>query len=151
MEFELRELGQTTGKKVIKILLANVVIWATTYLGYKYLPDILNLDLQSSGKLIAIIAMGPAIALVSTIQIGVRQQRIFAAGAAGIKFGDPATGIQSYSWAGIACFNLSPDTKVLKFAADSMDIAETIPLKKFGINELQFNRLVELSTTFLRK
>ncbi|WP_019677377.1 hypothetical protein [Arsukibacterium perlucidum] len=151
MEFELRELGQTTGKKVIKILLANVVIWATTYLGYKYLPDILNLDLQSSGKLIAIIAMGPAIALVSTIQIGVRQQRLFAAGAAGIKFGDPASGIQSYSWADIACFNLSPDTKVLKFAADSMDIAETIPLKKFGINEQQFNRLFELSTTFLRK
>lgn len=151
MEFELRELGQTASSKVVKIVLANIVILGATFLGYKYLPDILNLNLQGSGKLLAVVVMGPAIALVSTIQIGLRQQRVFTAGAEGIKFGDPVSGIQSYFWEDISCFNLSHDMKILQLASKSMDIAETIPLKKFGITELQYHRLFELSSACFGK
>ncbi|MDP5191727.1 hypothetical protein [Rheinheimera baltica] len=151
MEFELRELGLTTSNKVVKIVLVNIFILAATYIGYKYLPAVLNLNLQSSGKLIAIIASGPAIALFATIQIGLRQQRIFAVGADGIKFGDPISGIQSYSWDDITRFNLSHDTKILQLASDSLNIEETIPLRKFGITALQYNRVLDLSSACLKK
>ncbi|WP_445425747.1 hypothetical protein [Alishewanella sp. HL-SH06] len=137
--------------KLAKIAIANIVILVATFIGYRYLPDILNLELHGSGKLIAVIAMVPAIALVSTIQIGLRQQRIFATGANGIRFGDSVSGVQSYSWEDISSFNLSPDTKVLHFASGCMGITETIPLKKFGINELQYSRLHELSSALIRK
>jgi len=151
MEFELRELGLTTSNKVVKIVLVNIFILATTYVGYKYLPAVLHLNLQGSGKLIAIIASGPAIALFATIHIGLRQQRIFAVGVAGIKFGDPISGIQSYSWNDITRFNLSHDTKILRLVSDSLDIEETIPLRKFGITALQYNRVLDLSSACLKK
>lgn len=144
MEFELREQSQNAGIKAIKIILLNIALWTATFIGYHYIPEWLNSDSRSMGKLVAIVVMGPAIALVVSIQIGIRQQRIFTASEKGIKFGDPVSGFSHYLWEEIESFDLSPDTQLLKLSLKNTDKTDSIPLRNYGINQQQFDRLLQL-------
>lgn len=145
MEFELRELSQSAGIKALKIILLNIALWTATFIGYHYISDVLSSGNSNAGKLVAMIVMGPAVALVLSIQVGIRPQRIFVASEQGIQFGDPVSGMKRYSWKDIRCFELSPDSKLLKLSLKNTDQAEIIPLKRYGINQQQYDRLIQLA------
>lgn len=145
MEFELRERSQSAGIKALKIILLNIALWTATFIGYHYISDVLSTGNSNAGKLVAVIVMGPAIALVLSIQVGIRPQRIFVVSEQGIQLGDPVSGMKHYYWKEISCFELSPDSKLLKLSLKNTDQTEIIPLKRYGINQQQYDRLLQLA------
>lgn len=145
MEFELRERSQSAGIKALKIILLNIALWTATFIGYHYISDVLSTGNSNAGKLVAVIVMGPAIALVLSIQVGIRPQRIFVVSEQGIQLGDPVSGMKHYDWKEISCFELSPDSKLLKLSLKNTDQTEIIPLKLYGINQQQYDRLLQLA------
>lgn len=151
MEFELREQSQSASIKALKIILLNIALWTATFIGYHYISDVLSTGNSNAGKLVAVIVMGPAIALVLSIQVGIRPQRVFAANEQGIQFGDPVSGMKRYCWKEISCFELSPDAKLLKLSLENTDKTEVIPLKGYGINQQQYNKLLQWSAAGLVK
>ncbi|MBU1619766.1 MAG: hypothetical protein KJ556_07380 [Gammaproteobacteria bacterium] len=151
MLFELRELSQSTARKALKIIGVNILLWTAIFVGYHYIPDILNVENGKPIRLVVVILMGPAVALMISIQIGVKAQRIFTANEQGIRFGDPVMGIKHYSWNDISHFDLSPDSKLLTLSLKNTDNTQSIPLKSFGINQQQYDNLLQWSSAALGK
>jgi hypothetical protein len=61
-------VGRTS--KFYSILLVNCIILGATFLGYKYLPSIIALAPHHNGRLMALVAMAPVLALFGSIVIG---------------------------------------------------------------------------------
>lgn len=72
MEFELRERSKSARIKALKIILLNIALWTATFIGYHYISDVLSTGDSNAGKLVTMIVIGPAIALVLSIQVGIR-------------------------------------------------------------------------------
>jgi len=151
MDVVLQEAAISGKKKLIKILLVNILIFIATYLGYKYLPAIIALDPKHTDRLIALVAMAPAIALFVSIVIGITQPKRFSANNDGITFGSALASRDFYSWKDISEFSLNPTSKVLKFQVQSLQVKETLRLKQFGITQHQFEQLQQLAKNGLKK
>lgn len=143
MEFELQEQSQSSGMKALKIIGLNVILWTMTFVGFSYIPELFQSEHHhTANKLIAVIALGPVIALVLSIGIVIKPQRLLVVGSDGIRYGDRASGMKHYPWNQIHCFNSSPSPTPSKIAIHSRDSIETISLKSYGISPSQYNTLL---------
>ena len=119
-------------------------------LGDSYLPDLLNAEPRGISKLLALLVMAPAIALVISISIALKQPGYFRANAEGITLGDGITGSEFYPWRDISSFSLNPNSKVLKFRVNSLDVKQRLRLKQFGISQQPFEQLQQLADVGLK-
>lgn len=151
MDVVLQEAAISGKSKLTKILLANILIFIAAFLGYKYLPAIIALDPKHTGRLIALVGVAPAMALLVSIAIGITQPKRFSANNDGITFGSAVASSDFYSWNDISEFSLCPKSKVLKFQVNSQQVKETLRLKQFGVTQHQFEQLQQLAKNGLRK
>jgi hypothetical protein len=143
MEFELQEQSKSSGMKAIKIIGLNIVLWTMTFVGFSYIPELFQSEHhRTANKLIAVIAMGPVIALVLSIGIGIKPQRLVVVGSDGIRYGDRESGMKHYPWNEIRCFNLAPNPTQLKLGLHGINSVEIIPLKSYGISPSQYKTLL---------
>lgn len=149
-EITLQEPATSKTQKLCIILLTNSFILVMCLLGYRYLPGLLNAEPRGIGKLLALLVMAPAIALVLSIRIALRQPKYFRANAEGITLGDAIAGSEFYPWHDISGFSLNPISKVLKFQIDSLQLKQTFRLKQFGISQPQFEQLQQLAAVGLK-
>lgn len=145
MEVVLQEAAISGKSKLIKILLVNILIFIATFFGYKYLPAVIALAPNQSGRLIALVGIAPVIALFVSITIGITQPKRFSANNDGITFGSALVSSDFYSWKDISEFSLCPKSKVLKFQVQSLQVKETLRLKLFGITQHQLEQLQQLA------
>ncbi|WP_166836911.1 PH domain-containing protein [Rheinheimera pleomorphica] len=136
--------------KLYQILLVNCILLGATFLGYKYLPSILALDPRPNVRLMVIVAMAPVLALCCSIVIGTKQPKTLTADDDGITLGDAIAGSEFYPWHDISGFSLNPNSKVLKFRVDSLQLKHTFRLKQFGITQQQFEQLQQLAAVGLK-
>lgn len=136
--------------KLYQILRVNCIILGATFLGYKYLPSILALDPRPNTRLMVIVAMAPVLALFCSIVIGTKQPKTLTADEFGITLSDAITGSEFYPWREISGFSLNPNSKVLKFRVDSLQLKHTFRLKQFGISQQQFEQLQQLAEEGLK-
>ena len=61
MNLEFKELSKSRSAKLRKVILLNSVLLPATVLGFVYLPDLLQANINGAGKLMAAVGMGPAI------------------------------------------------------------------------------------------
>lgn len=149
MEFELRELSQSVGRKAMKIIVLNIVMWTATMLGYSYIQAILAADTRGAGKLAALVFMSPVFTLFCSIMMGTTPQKLFAAGEQGIRWGDAVEGIRFYRWTEIQGFELAADTYSVKLLLPKKSEPVLIPLKSYGITTEQYQRLQQWSQAAL--
>jgi hypothetical protein len=150
IEVALQQPAISKTNKLCFILLANSLIVGACILGYSYLPGLLNTEPRGIGKLLALLVMAPAIALVVSIRIALKQLRYFRANAEGITLGDAIAGSEFYPWQDISGFSLNPKSKMLKFQVDSLQFKHTLWLKQFGISQPQFEQLQQLAAEGLK-
>ncbi|MEO3877123.1 hypothetical protein [Rheinheimera fenheensis] len=150
IEVALQQPAISKTKKLCFILLANSLIVAVCIIGYRYLPGLLNTDQRGISKLLALLVMAPAIALVVSIRIALKQPGCFRANAEGITLGDAIAGSEFCPWHDISGFSLNPSSKVLKFKVDSLQLKHTFRLKQFGISQHQFEQLQQLAEVGLK-
>lgn len=151
MDVVLQEAAISGKSKLTKILLVNILIFIAAFLGYKYLPAIIALDPKQTGRLIALVGVAPAMALLVSIAIGITQPKRFSANNDGIMFGSALASSDLYSWNDISEFSLNPTSKVLKFQVNSLQLKETIRFKQFGITPHQLEQLQQLAKNGLKK
>lgn len=145
LDFELHERSLSRRNKLIYIVLLNIVILSATFLGYKYLPSLLNLPSSVHSRMMIFVVFGPVFALFGTIVIALKQPRAFAFGHDGIKFGDTLAGSTFYPWAEMDTFRLSNNGKKLKLRTKNKDVNETLSLTRFSITEQQRQKLQRLT------
>lgn len=145
MDFELQERPLSRHSKLLYIVLLNIAILSATFLGYKYLPSLLNLPSGAHARMMIFVVFGPLFALTGTIVIALHQPRVVAFGHDGIKFGDTLAGTTFYSWAEIATFRLSNNGKKLTLRTKNKDLNETLSLKRLGITKQQSQKLEVLA------
>lgn len=151
IEVALQQPAISKTKKLCIILLANSLIIVLCLLGYSYLPGLLNAEPRGISKLMAMVVMAPAIALAASISIALKQPRYFRVNAEGITLGDAIAGSEFYPWRDISGFSLNPNSKVLKFRVDSLEVKQRLRLKQFGISQQQFEQLQQLAAEGLKK
>lgn len=149
-EVALQQPAISKTKKLCIILLANSLIVVVCILGYRYLPGLLNAEPRGISKLLAMVVMAPAIALAVSISIALKQPRYFRVNAEGITLGDAIAGSEFYPWRDISGFSLNPNSKVLKFKVDSLQLKQTFRLKQFGISQQQFEQMQQLAVVGLK-
>ncbi|MCF4009500.1 hypothetical protein [Rheinheimera sp. UJ63] len=146
----LQQSSVSRTHKLYKILLVNGIILSATFFGYKYLPALIALEPRHSGRLMALLAIAPLLALFCSIAIGARQPKTFSASLDGITLSDGIAGSEFYPWHNISGFKLNPNRKVLTFRIESLELKQTLRLKQFGITELQLEQLQQLAAVGLK-
>ena len=150
IEVALQQPAISKTKKLCFILLANSLIIVLCLLGYRYLPGMLNAEPRGISKLLMLVVMAPAIAQAVSIRIALKQPRYFRVNAEGITLGDAISGSELYPWHDISGFSLNPNSKVLKFKVNSLQLKQTFRLKQFGISQQQFEQLQQLAVVGLK-
>lgn len=150
MKVTLQQPAISASRKLYSILLVNGIVLGATFFGYKYLPSILALDPRPNVRLMVVVAMAPVLALCCSIVIGTKQPKTLTADDDGITLGDAIAGSEFYPWRDISGFSLNPNSKVLKFKVDSLQLKQTFRLKQFGISQQQFEQMQQLAVVGLK-
>gem|GEM_PF-3045792 len=149
-EVTLNEPAISASRKLLEILIVSSLILVATFLGYAYLPVLVNTQHHGSGKLLALIVCGPVLALYSAITIGIRQPKQFSVSAEGIALGNAIAGKAFYPWHEVSEFTLCANTKRLRLRVDHVELKETLKLKKFGVNQQQLEQIQQLASDNIR-
>lgn len=149
MTLELREIHQSGRVKLLKIVLLNIALWTATFVGYGYLPELFSLDSRASSKIIALICMMPVFALVYSIFIGVKEQRILYADSDGIRYGGHISGFTYKSWKEVTKVQLGKSPKLIARGDVGSKNEVEIPLHGFGMAKADRDLLMLIAETHL--
>ncbi|QZO15149.1 hypothetical protein [Pseudoalteromonas piscicida] len=141
MNLEFKELSKSRSAKLRKVILLNSVLLPATVLGFVYLPDLLQANINGAGKLMAAVGMGPVIALVYSIIIGVAEQQFVRFDNQGITFGGPVSGETFCNWLGVRELTLSDDQTALHVQSSGLNTTVMFPLKKYGISLYDYQQI----------
>lgn len=89
----------------------------------------------------AAVGMGPAIALVYSIIIGVAEQQFARFDNQGITFGGPVSGETFCNWLGVRELTLSDDQTALHVQSSGLNTTVMFPLKKYGISLYDYQQI----------
>lgn len=143
MEITLNEVAQRTNRKILKVLLLNLVIWVATFTGYHFMSELLASDNKGAGKLAAIIFMGPVLALFASINIGTKEQKSVEMSSKGVRFGGHMSGFSSFEWQHIRVTDNK--SRVITIDAPTQASPIHLALNHYGINDSQWAWVQQLA------
>lgn len=110
-----------------------------------------SLGSKASSKIIAFIGMMPVFALVYSIFIGIKEQRIFYADSDGIRFGGQISGFAYKSWKEVTKFQLGKRQQLIAIGDVGSKNAIEISLHRFGMGNADRNLLMMIAEKHLSK